>query len=178
MKKIKFLLVASALFTGASEVFGKEGPCNSPPVPAPGQTVTWTTVVATVSAGALPAAFGRFIGIVPCLSPTPTPFSPMFSENFDGVAPPALPAGWTATNAQGPGPLWGTSNSGNPAPPASSLPNSAFIDDPPIVSDKRLDSPPIVIPQTGGTLTFANNYHFNATHDGGVLEISINGGPF
>src|SRR2546426_8883033 len=27
-----------------------------------------------------------------------------FSENFDSVTPPALPAGWTAANASGPAP--------------------------------------------------------------------------
>src|SRR5436309_1064225 len=29
-----------------------------------------------------------------------------FGESFDGVTPPSLPADWTATNAQGPPPLW------------------------------------------------------------------------
>jgi len=44
------------------------------------------------------------------------------SENFDGVTPPALPTGWGATNVQGPPPLWVTSNSGVPNPPADTLP--------------------------------------------------------
>jgi hypothetical protein len=61
------------------------------------------------------------------------------TENFDSVTPPALP-GWIATNAQGPPPLWGTSDSGVPIPPADTAPNAAFIDDPAIVSDKLLDS--------------------------------------
>ena len=81
-------------------------------------------------------------------APTPTPlpcppcWQPLaFSENFDGVTPPALPPGWLATNAQGPPPLWVTSNSGVPLPPADTLPNAAFVDDPAVVSDKRLDSP-------------------------------------
>ena len=62
------------------------------------------------------------------------------SENFDGVTPPALPAGWVATNAQGPPPLWVTTNT-NPDTP----PNAAFIDDPFVVADKRLDSPAILV---------------------------------
>ena len=37
---------------------------------------------------------------------------------------------WIATNAQGPPPLWVTSNSGVPMPPADSPPNAVFIDDP------------------------------------------------
>ena len=61
-------------------------------------------------------------------------------ENFDFQTPPALPPEWLATNAQGPPPVWGTSNSGVPVPPADTLPNAAFIDDPAVVSDKRLDS--------------------------------------
>jgi len=45
------------------------------------------------------------------------------SENFDGVTPPALPTDWLATNALGPPPLWVTSNSGVPVPPADTPPN-------------------------------------------------------
>jgi len=61
------------------------------------------------------------------------------SEDFDGVTPPALPPDWLATNAQGPPPLWVTSDSGLPMPPADSPPNALYIDDPAVVSDKRLD---------------------------------------
>ena len=64
-----------------------------------------------------------------------------FSENFDGVTPPALPPDWLATNAQGPPPVWVGSNSGVPMPPADTLPNAAFVDDPAVISDKRIDSP-------------------------------------
>src|SRR6266567_9416585 len=62
-----------------------------------------------------------------------------FGENFDHVTPPALPPAWLATNALGPPPLWVTSNSGVPMPPADTAPNALFIDDPPVVSEKRLD---------------------------------------
>src|SRR4029077_20218513 len=80
--------------------------------------------------------------------PTPSCSPPcslpvMWSENFDNVTPPALPPGWLATNAQGQPPFWITSNSGVPIPPADTLPNAAFIDDPAVVSDKRLYSLPI-----------------------------------
>jgi hypothetical protein len=60
-------------------------------------------------------------------------------ENFDSLTPPALPPDWLATNALGPPPLWSTSNSGVPSPPADTLPNAVLIDDPTVVSDKRLD---------------------------------------
>ena len=83
----------------------------------------------------------------PSCSP-PCSLPVMWSENFDNVTPPALPPGWLATNAQGQPPFWVTSNSGVPIPPADTLPNAAFIDDPAVVSDKRLDSLPIPLPRT------------------------------
>ncbi len=95
------------------------------------------------------------------------------SENFDGVSAPALPAGWTAANAQGPSPLWVTSASS-----PDTAPNDAFVDDPNVVSDKLLDSPSIPISSGSAQLTFANNYALESTFDGGVLEISIGGGAF
>ena len=94
------------------------------------------------------------------------------------MTPPALPAGWTATNDQGPPPLWVTSNSGMPTPPFDTPPNAAFVDNPQVVSDKRLESPSIPIETSAAQLTFRNNYYTENTFDGGVLEISINGGAF
>jgi len=122
------------------------------------------------------------------LQPTPSCSPPcslpvMWSENFDNVTPPALPLGWMATNAQGSQPLWSTSNSGSPIPPADTLPNAAFIDDPAVVSDKRLDSLPIPLPFGLLQLTFRHNFNLEASDvdpnlgfDGGVLELSTDGG--
>jgi hypothetical protein len=104
--------------------------------------------------------------------------SPIFAENFDGVVAPALPAGWTATNAAGPSPLWVTSSAGAPPPAADTSPNAAFVDDPSSVSDKRLDSPVIPIATPSAKLTFRQNRNLETGFDGGVLEISIGGGPF
>jgi len=105
-----------------------------------------------------------------------------FLENFDGVVAPVLPAGWTAANASGPGPLWVTSSAGVPTPPADTAPNAAFVNDPAVVSDKRLDSPSIPITTGSAQLTFRNNYNLQGGAgnflDGGVLEISIGGGAF
>jgi hypothetical protein len=127
-------------------------------------------------------------------TPTPTPEPPpscsppcylpvTWSESFDNVTPPALPPGWVATNAQGPPPLWVTSNSGVPIPPADTLPNAVFIDDPAVVSDKRLDSLTIPLPGAQGLLTFRHNFNLEASDvdpnlgfDGGVLEISFDNG--
>jgi hypothetical protein len=113
-------------------------------------------------------------------TPTPTPVFCSLSEDFDGVTPPALPPGWTAENAINPdGVLWQTSNSGLPSPPADTLPNAAWINDPASVSDKRLTSPPVAVPALQNSiLTFRHNYAFEDGFDGGVLEISIDGGAF
>ncbi len=88
---------------------------------------------------------------------------------------PALPAGWTASNASGSA-LWTTSTT---TPDTS--PNDAFIDDPATISDKRLDSVGIAIPAGTTKVTFRNNYNLESTFDGGVLEVSspnINAGAF
>src|SRR5580765_917168 len=102
-------------------------------------------------------------------------------ENFDNVTPPQLPPDWLATNVLGPPPLWVASDSGVPAPPADTAPNAALIDDPSVVSDKRLDS--IQLPVASRQLTFHQNFNLEASEvdpnvgfDGGVLEMSTDGG--
>ena len=116
----------------------------------------------------------------PTTSPTPTPISCQVFENFDAVNPPRLPNGWTASNGiNSDGILWQTSNSGLPSPPADSPPNSAWVNDPDATSDKYLDSPPIRIDELeNAILTFRSNYALEDGRDGGVLEISLDGGPF
>ena len=135
--------------------------------------------------------WGR-VDVAAAVGPTPSPnpsCSPpcilpvVWSEGFDGVTPPTLPGDWVATNAQGPPPLWVTSNSGVPTPPAGTPPNAAFIDDPALVSDKRLDSPSIGIPSFETSFTFRHNFNLEASSedpnlgfDGAVLEVSYDGG--
>lgn len=109
--------------------------------------------------------------------------SELTDENFDNVIPPALPTDWLATNALGPPPLWVTSNTGVPSPPADTPPNSALIDDPAVLSDKRLDSLAINVFGCCLQLTFRHNFNLEASEidpnvglDGGVLEISTDGG--
>jgi len=118
---------------------------------------------------------------VPTLSCPPCSLPVDLSEDFDSVMPPALPPAWIATNAQGPPPVWVTSDSGAPTPPADTLPNAAFIDDPAVVSDKRLDWGPF----NAGLeeFTFRHNFNLEASDvddqlgfDGAVLEISFDGG--
>ena len=103
-------------------------------------------------------------------TPTPCPsVAPILSEDFDGMTPPALPTGWIAVNAIDPDAiLWTTSNSGVPTPAADSPPNSASINDPAVLSDKHLYSPPIVIASPYAQLTFRNNFDLENSFDGGV----------
>ena len=122
--------------------------------------------------------------------PTPSPpacfpcwWRMTIGESFDSVTPPALP-GWIATNTQGPPPLWGTSDSGVPIPPADTVPNAAFIDDPAVLSDKLLDSFSFSFFEgIDPVLTFRHNFDLEASDtdpnlgfDGGVLEMSTDGG--
>lgn len=98
-----------------------------------------------------------------------------FMEDFDGVTAPALPPGWTAINASGAAPLWVTTTVSPFTPP-----NSAFVDAPASVSDKRLETPDILIPLSPSPvqLYFRHGFGFEPSWDGGVLEISIAGAPF
>ena len=127
------------------------------------------------------------VDVTPPASPSCPPPCSMpvgLTENFDSVTPPALPPDWLATNSQGPPPLWVTSDSGVPLPPADTAPNATFIDDPAVVSDKRLDSLAIPLPPAHPLqLTFRQNFNLEASDvdpnlgfDGGVLEISFDGG--
>jgi hypothetical protein len=105
--------------------------------------------------------------------------APTFLQNFDGVAVPVLPAGWSAANASGPSPLWTTSATAGTFPPAAdSAPNAAFVDDPGAVSDKILTSPSLAIRTASAQLTFRQNRLLESGFDGGVLEISISGAAF
>lgn len=108
-----------------------------------------------------------------------------FSENFDGVTPPALPPDWAATQGVNNGgfPFWVTSDSGVPSPPADTAPNALFTPDPDNILDNIIDSPSIPIATASAQLTFRQNFDLeeqdaDIAYDAGVLEISINGGAF
>lgn len=92
-------------------------------------------------------------------------------EFFDGVTPPALPTGWSSTT-------WVTSNSGVPTPPADTLPNAVFVDDPATISDKQLVSPNIASICDAGAVrvSFRTNFNLQDGFDGGVLEVSYDDG--
>lgn len=106
-------------------------------------------------------------------SNVPIPELVAFSENFDGVTAPALPAGWT-TARTGTIDLFTTVTS-----LPDSAPNSAFIHDPNTQGTAELVSPSIVLGNNVlHKLVFRNFYQTDFEFDGCVLEISVNGGAF
>ena len=96
----------------------------------------------------------------------------VFSQNFDGVTAPALPAGWT-TATSGAQSAWVTSTSSR-----DTAPNSAFSRDPASVGVNELDSPAFTLPAGSAQLSFRHNYGLETRYDGGVLEIKIGGGAW
>ncbi len=96
-----------------------------------------------------------------------------FTQNFDGVVAPALPAGWTTSTLAGAANPWAT-NTTTP----DSAPNRAFTGDPATVSDNVLLSPSIGIPGGATRLSFRHSFNVESGFDGGVLEISIGAGAF
>ena len=96
-----------------------------------------------------------------------------FSEDFDSVTPPAFPSGWTVSVEQNGTSFVTTTNNPDTAP------NSAFAVDPTTVGGgTSMVSPSIPITSSAATVTFRNRFDTEEGWDGGVLEISINGGAF
>ncbi|HUF05107.1 MAG TPA: M36 family metallopeptidase, partial [Aridibacter sp.] len=97
------------------------------------------------------------------------------SENFDSVAAPALPAGWSSAQT-GPG-LAFTTQTGS----ADSAPNSVFTPNRGLSggnSGATLETVEYAIASPASLVTFRNRYNTEAGWDGGVLEISVDGGGF
>ena len=97
---------------------------------------------------------------------------PIFSQNFDGAAAPALPGGWT-TSQSGSQSLWVTSTAQR-----DTLPNAAFATDAGSIGVNELVSPVVAISSDLAQLTFRHYYNTESGWDGGVLEIKIGGGAF
>ncbi|MFZ1221568.1 MAG: choice-of-anchor Q domain-containing protein [Chthoniobacterales bacterium] len=103
---------------------------------------------------------------------------PQYAQDFDGVQPPALPAGWNATqgmNVTG-APRWVTSAINSNTPP-----NAVFSTAPDNVLDNRLDTPTLYVSSFDFSGSFWHSYNLEEGFDGAVLEISnpsINGGAF
>jgi uncharacterized repeat protein (TIGR01451 family) len=103
-----------------------------------------------------------------------------FSQNFDGVANPALPSGWTSVLVSDTTNKWLTTKAS-----FDTSPNSAFCTNSGSKSQNALVSPVIPITSTSAQLVFRHNYSFeyrsrsgSPYRDGGVLEIKIGNGSF
>jgi hypothetical protein len=154
------------------------------PTPAPTPTVS---PIATAAPTPTPTSTASPTATVPTSTPIPTPFFVrVFWEGFDAVTAPALPAGWVASFTPGPadctptgtcglGTNWATSSASS-----QTAPNAAFHNAPSCVTDSNLDTPSIFIPTSfyPSVIYFWQNYNLESGHDGGVLELSIDGGPF
>jgi len=110
--------------------------------------------------------------------PVGTPVT-MCQQHFDLVGAPSLPLGWSSIS-DGAMANWITSTA-NPQTPV----NSAFAAAPATSGYSELVTPSYVISPTGGQMRFAAAFNLEdesplspVGHDGMVLEISINGGPF
>ncbi len=104
-----------------------------------------------------------------------TEFAPnaiVFSENFDSLTTPNLPAGWTTTNSGGSLPFATLSTF------PDSSPNAIYANDPFVDGDSSLTTPAISLGNVRHKLTFRQRYQLDYEFDGGVLEISTNGGAF
>jgi hypothetical protein len=97
-------------------------------------------------------------------------------ENFDSVAAPNLPNGWT-TAATGAQQNWKTVTNRK-----QSVPNSVFSPDPNQVGVNELVSPAFAVVSPNAEISFRNWYELETTflrnklYDGSVLEIKIGGG--
>jgi len=95
-----------------------------------------------------------------------------FSENFDSVTSPNLPAGWTVTNSGGSDAFKTVTTF------ADSPPNSMYTNDPFVTGDSAVTSPAITLGNVRHKLTFRQRYQMDYEFDGGVLEIAIGAGSF
>ncbi len=95
-----------------------------------------------------------------------------FTQNFDAVVAPALPAGWT-TSFTGAGTAWITQTT-NPF----SAPNAAFGPEAASTGVTNFISPTIPINTATSRLSFRNLYNLEAGFDGELLEIKIGAGAF
>ena len=94
-------------------------------------------------------------------------------ENFDAVAAPNFPAGWTVTSVQSGQPFVTTTTTPH------TFPNAAFAIDPTSTGGGTdLTSPSIPITTANSTLSFNHKFNTESGWDGGVLEISIAGAAF
>jgi uncharacterized repeat protein (TIGR01451 family) len=95
-----------------------------------------------------------------------------FTEAFDTVTPPAIPSGWTSAGS-GSSTGWRTRSDIR-----DSSPNSIFVNAPGSSSVSELTSPAFGVTAANSEFSFRHRYSTESCCDGGILQISINGGAF
>lgn len=98
-------------------------------------------------------------------------------QNFDGVSAPGLPGGW-APSSSGFGIPWVTATSTSDTTPNSAFAANSTNPGTNNTGSTELTSPPIAVTSSAATVSFRNQFNLEGGFDGGVLEISINGGTF
>jgi subtilisin-like proprotein convertase family protein len=101
---------------------------------------------------------------------------PIVAERFDSVTAPVLPAGWRSfVSGHSPPPVWSTTTE-----PGwfVSPPNGMATGTTSTLSESVLDFAVSVPDGSRAELSFSHFYALESRFDGGVLEISIAGGPF
>jgi hypothetical protein len=93
------------------------------------------------------------------------------ANDFDALVVPALPVGWSTLASGSPG--WLTVNTDS-----FSAPNALFAPNIGDVSDVSITTPSIPITTPDALVSFWHWFDTEVEYDGGVLELSINGGPF
>ena len=142
-------------------------------IPSNAECGSLITLTLNVDSGLGPVTFARTFAVG---NPETT-----FSQNFDDVTPPALPADWTVTSSYGP--MTFASTAVNP----DAGPNSMFAADLPNCTtgcpltdggSTELVSPATHITATAATVTFRHKYNTEGGWDGGILEIGYGDGTF
>lgn len=126
---------------------------------------------ALVTCGVLISATAMWVG-PRATKAQEAPNAVVFSENFDAVTAPALPAGWASTNS-GLSVPWATVST-----IADSSPNAVYANDPEFTGNSSLTTPAISLGNIRHKLIFRQRYQMDYEFDGGVLELSINGAAF
>src|SRR5258706_3724997 len=103
------------------------------------------------------------------------------AENFDGVEPPAITAGWAVTSSYAPMTFVSTASGPDTAPNsmfAADLPNCTTGCSLTDGGSTELTSPVIAIGGAAATVSFRHKFNTEPGFDGGVLEINVGGGGF